>query len=70
MEGENGLVLLTEPEELDAVIGTSKWMVRQATGELVDKGATGESAVEIVGPTEEGEGGCSGASCGDGKLDW
>ncbi|KAH9947040.1 nitrite reductase [Amylocystis lapponica] len=66
-EGEDLFLLLPEIDELDAVIGTSKWMVRQATAELIDKGS--EGGVEIVGPTEEAS--CAGESaCGDKKLDW
>ena len=68
-EGDDLLLLLPEPDALDAVIGTSKWMVRQATAELIDKGAEETSAVEIVGPTEE-TGACGGTSCGDSKLEW
>lgn len=58
VEGDDVLLLLPEAEELDSVIGTSKWMVRHATAALVDGG------VEIVGPEE---GGCGGM---DKKLDW
>ncbi|KAI0716158.1 nitrite reductase [Cerioporus squamosus] len=76
-DGDDLLLLLPEPEDLDAVIGTSKWMVRQATAELIDRGAAEESSVKIVGPSESvlaasvsvGEG-CSGSSCSGGKLDW
>ena len=80
-EGDDLLLLLPEPDDLNGVIGTSKWMVRQATAELLNRtGATGgESTVEITGPTNEvvqdaGDngvgGGCSGASCGDSRLEW
>ena len=80
-EGDDLLLLLPEPDDLNGVIGTAKWMVRQATAELLDRtGATaGESAVEITGPTNEvlqsvgdngAGGGCSGASCGDSRLEW
>jgi len=71
-DGDDILLLLPESEELDAVIGTSKWMIRQATAELLDRGG---GNVEIVGPdmTAESEQGalCGGESpCGDKKLDW
>jgi nitrite reductase (NAD(P)H) len=58
---ENGsiLVLLPEESDLDPIIGTSKWMVRQATAQTLESGA---QSIEIVGPSE---GGCSG-----GKLEW
>jgi len=76
-------LLLPEPDELDAVIGSSKWMVRQATAELYDRSRSEENgeaeaegrAVEIVGPGLEraaGEGGALalGAGCGNSKLEW
>lgn len=78
-EGQDLLLLLPEAEDLDSVIGTAKWMVRQATAEMLDRGLAldAESAIEIVGP---GEGalrpqtgvdtaGC-GSACGDSKLEW
>lgn len=65
VEGDELLLLLPEPDELDAVIGTSKWMVRQATAELLEKQA--ESSIEIVGPGDATGGSCS---AGDSKLDW
>lgn len=82
VEGDDILILLPEANELDAVIGTNKWMVRQATAELYDRGSGG--GIEIVGPDGEdvskGAGGsaCGGgavaagpqAACGDSKLDW
>ena len=64
VEGDDLLLLLPEPDILDAVIGTSKWMVRQATAKLLEKQR--ESSIEIVGPGDGG-GSCSG---GDSKLDW
>ena len=68
------LVLLPEPEELDAVIATSRWMIRKDTAEPTNGG------IEIVGPhggrvdsvlTEERKGdlGCARA-CGDSQLEW
>ncbi|CAE7217581.1 unnamed protein product, partial [Rhizoctonia solani] len=41
-------VLLPESDALDSVIGTSKWMVRQATAEAYGKGSAG--MIEIIGP--------------------
>jgi len=59
VEDEDVSLLLPESDELDAIIGTSKWMVRRATAALVDQGG-----VEIVGPEKEG--------CGamNSKLEW
>jgi nitrite reductase (NAD(P)H) len=73
-EENNGLVmLLPEPDELDAVIGTSKWMVRQATAEMFGRGGAGQ--VEIVGPDGmikiDTPSSCAGnLGCGDSKLEW
>lgn len=62
-------MLLPEPEELDAVIGTSKWMIKQATSELVSRG--GGKSIEIAG-LDGGASGCSGDSgcSGNPALDW
>lgn len=71
-DGDDLLLLLPDEGDLDAVIGTSKWMVRQATAELLDK--TADATVEIVGPSDavltEDAHACSGATCSDAKLDW
>ncbi|KAF8599087.1 nitrite reductase [Ceratobasidium sp. AG-I] len=68
-------VLLPEPDALDAVIGTSKWMIRQATAEAYGKGSAG--MIEIVGPDgrvapEIAKASCADGSsgCGDSKLEW
>ncbi|KAF8327136.1 nitrite reductase [Cantharellus anzutake] len=47
---EDGLLLVKLPEEneLDQAIGTSKWMVRNATAEAFGRG--GGTQIEIVGP--------------------
>ncbi|OCH89826.1 nitrite reductase [Obba rivulosa] len=76
MEDEDISLLLPEPNALDAVIGTSKWMVRQATAELFEKGSTG--GIEIVGPVDSDDEGMQGAnscgaerpSCVGSKFDW
>ncbi|KAI6106917.1 hypothetical protein EDD16DRAFT_1489574 [Pisolithus croceorrhizus] len=73
-EGDDLQILLPEPEELDAVIGTSKWMVKQATAEVISRG--GGQGIEIAaehlgGPPAATTGaGCDGGSCGDSTLDW
>lgn len=67
-------VLLPEPDALDAVIGTSKWMVRQATAEAYGRGSAG--MIEIIGPDgrvapEIAKASCgAGSGCGDSKLEW
>jgi len=73
------LLLLPEIEDMDAVLGTSKWMVTQASSEALGRGSSGK--LEIVGPDGEGaredkvpEGGkASQAGCsseGAAKLAW
>ncbi|KAL7410257.1 NADPH nitrite reductase [Mrakia frigida] len=72
-------IRLPPVDELDAVLGTSKWMVTQATSEALGRGAA-TKILEIVGPEDEGSahghGGAeapSGDSCGGGgggKLAW
>ena len=67
-------VLLPEPEELEELIGTSRWMVRRGAAELPE-------GIEIVGPDGQevsaaalgnanGGAGCASAACGDTKLEW
>ena len=66
-------MLLPEPEELDAVIGTSKWMVKQAMAEVASRG--GGQGIEIAtvdGPLTASAGcnGASGSCSGDPALEW
>jgi nitrite reductase (NAD(P)H) len=80
VDGDDISLLLPSEEELDGVLGTSKWLVRQATAEMYDRGSGG--GVEIVGPEDEagrkgaGEIACGGGavvetpSCVGGKLEW
>ncbi|WVF71032.1 nitrite reductase [NAD(P)H], large subunit [Kwoniella sp. CBS 6097] len=71
-------VLLPPAEDLDNVIGSSKWMVKKATAEALGRNAA--TSIDIVAPNgeladgakEERESalsGCEGA-CGDSKLEW
>lgn len=67
-------VLLPEPEHLNALIGTDKWMVRRDTANELDGDSSG---ITIVGPDRKKVGddqasssaGCIG-ECGDSKLQW
>ncbi|KAK7058498.1 hypothetical protein VNI00_002132 [Paramarasmius palmivorus] len=62
-EGQEIYVLLPQESELDQVIGTSKWMIKQATAQVLNRG--GES-IEVVGPPSgDGAGGCNG-----GTIEW
>ncbi|KAH9855728.1 nitrite reductase [Lenzites betulinus] len=72
-EGDDLLLLLPDESDLDAVIGTSKWMVRQAKAQLHDKVV--DATVKIVGPSDavlstDGADACNGTSCGGTQLDW
>ena len=69
------LVLLPDPDDLDAVIATTGWMIRHDTVAALD------AAIEIVGPggdrvdmssvdTASSEAVCAGGVCGDKRLDW
>ncbi|KAF9509211.1 hypothetical protein BS47DRAFT_1377626 [Hydnum rufescens UP504] len=78
---EDGFLLIKLPEsdELDGTIGTSKWMVRNATAEAINRGAGAQ--IEIVGPDgrvanelSNQDSSCAvenaGAGCGNTALDW
>jgi nitrite reductase (NAD(P)H) len=82
-ENNDIFVRLPPPDELDALIGSSKWMVRKATAEAM--GRNSATSIEIVGPSgsadedkaaasndcgsgdHHGEGG---GGCGSNKLEW
>lgn len=74
-EGDDLLVLLPDSDNLDAAIGTSKWMVKQASAELSSRG--GGEGIEIanvgIGLSESGHA-CAGeqSSCsgGNASLEW
>jgi nitrite reductase (NAD(P)H) len=62
-ENGNIYVMLPEPDVLDEVLGTQKWMVRKPASQVYEQGGAAE--VELVKSN-----GCIGSGCGDGKLDW
>ncbi|WVQ96928.1 nitrite reductase [NAD(P)H], large subunit [Kwoniella sp. CBS 9459] len=79
-EDGNIQVLLPPAEDLDEVIGSSKWMVKKATAEALGRNAA--TSIDIVAPSGELEDGakasgvhgspasaCEGA-CSDSKLEW
>lgn len=79
MNGDLSL-LLPPPDELDALIGSAKWMVRKATAEVLGKNAA-SSIIEIVGPSAHADEDVKAASadcteeavpggCGSNKLEW
>jgi len=80
---ENGDVLLKLPPKnaLDAVLGTSKWMIRKAQEEMnfLAGGEEQGHGIEIAGPTAVVENEAAGkeppvgkqkVACGESKLDW
>lgn len=73
-EGDDLLVLLPDSDNLDAAIGTSKWMVKQASAELSLRGGEGiEIAGVGIGLSESGSacgGGQRSCSGGNASLDW
>ncbi|GAA6024584.1 hypothetical protein JCM11491_000289 [Sporobolomyces phaffii] len=80
VNGGDLLVQLPPPDELDALIGSSRWMVRRATSAVA--AASPSAKVDIVGPSGdvEPEKKAASGSCGDGdkscggaggrKLEW
>lgn len=62
-------LLLPEPDDLDEVLGTEKWIVRAATSELYQR-TQAATQIELVGPDGRVQSGCSGETCVGGKLDW
>lgn len=68
-DGENISILLPDQSELDAVIGTQKWMVRR--GGFLDI-ATDSGGVEIVPPSAMvvGSGDSCPSDCKDSRLEW
>lgn len=67
-------LLLPPEEDTDAILGTEKWMVRQAQSEAM--GLFAATQVEIVGPMSQPAGQdtggecASGGGCGSNKLEW
>jgi nitrite reductase (NAD(P)H) len=66
-------VLLPPIDDIDAVLGTEKWLVRQAESEAL--GLNEATQVEMVGinghsSASEEQGGCASSACGDKRLEW
>lgn len=69
------LVLLPDPEDLDFVISTSKWMVRRDNEEPLAQvieivGPDGSKIDDLVVGNPAETSGCDGVACTDSKLDW
>lgn len=70
--GNGDIQLLLPPkDDIDAVLGTEKWLVRQAHSEAL--GLNSATQIDIVGPQgetkPEGAASCEGG-CGSNKLEW
>ena len=66
VEDSNISLLLPDTDVLDDMIGTRKWMVKQHTAEIIDRGLG--DGIEVVGSL-----GCStqsGVCSSDPRLDW
>jgi len=65
-DGTGGIQLHLPPvEEIDGIIGTEKWLVRQAQSEAL--GLSAAAQAEIVPPAKGID---CGGGCGSNKLDW
>ncbi|TFK21046.1 nitrite reductase [Coprinopsis marcescibilis] len=71
---DNIQVLLPPKEDLDSIISTEKWLVRQAESEAL--GLNAATQIGILGPRGEivgelnGTSDCASSACGDSKLSW
>ncbi|CAG8451834.1 10391_t:CDS:2 [Dentiscutata heterogama] len=63
LEDNHVWLYLPPPQELDRLLGTSKWMI---TKNHAAKKKSKETGVQIVGSAM----GCGSSGCGDKKLDW
>ena len=65
-DGTGGIQLQLPPvDEMDGVLGTEKWLVRQAQSEALGLNAAAQA--EIVPPAKGID---CGGGCGTSKLDW
>jgi nitrite reductase (NAD(P)H) len=68
-DGTGGIQLHLPPVgEMDDILGTEKWLVRQAQSEALGLNAAAQA--KIVPPTVRAEGVDCGGGCGSNKLDW
>lgn len=67
--GDDIQVLLPPKEDIDAVLGTERWIIRQAESEAL--GLNAATQIEMVGlGSKSEEGGFVGSVCGDKRLEW
>ena len=65
-------LLLPPKDDIDAVLGTERWIIRQAESEAL--GLNAATQIEMVGihglGSKSGEGNLVGRGCGDKRLEW
>lgn len=61
-------LLLPPKEDVDAILGTEKWLVRQAQSEAL--GLNAATQIEIVGAQGDVRSGGTGGGCGSNMLEW
>jgi nitrite reductase (NAD(P)H) len=63
-------LLLPPKDDIDVILGTEKWLVRQAQSEAL--GLNEATQIDIVGlqGNVKGEESCQGGGCGSNKLEW
>ena len=76
LDDESGGViqlLLPPKDDIDAVLGTERWIIRQAESEAL--GLNAATQIEMVsmhglGRSKSEEGDLAGGACGDKRLEW
>lgn len=76
LDGSGDIQLLLPPkDDIDAVLGTERWLIRQAESEAL--GSNAATQVEMVGisglgasKSEEEHLACAVGACGDKRLEW
>ena len=65
-------MLLPPKDDIDAILGTERWIIRQAESEAL--GLNAATQVEMVGihgvGSKSEEGNLAGGACGDKRLEW
>lgn len=65
-------LLLPPKDDIDAILGTERWIIRQAESEAL--GLNAATQVEMVGihgvGSKSEEGNLAGGACGDKRLEW
>jgi len=68
-DGSGDIYLLLPPkDDVDAILGTEKWLVRQAQSEAL--GLNAATQINIVGPQDRTQPQACQTGCGSNKLEW